>query len=44
MASSVLVVAINGGESVEDEDAGVVGEEEFTVESVVLLRNRTVGV
>ena len=44
MASSVLVLAINGGDRVEDDDAGVVGDEELMVESVVLLRNLTVGV
>jgi hypothetical protein len=43
-ASSVLVLAIKGGDKVDEDDAGVVGDEEFIVESVVLFRNLTVGV
>jgi hypothetical protein len=43
-ASSVLVLAINGGDNVDEDDAGVVGDVELIVESVVLLRNLTVGV
>jgi len=42
--SSVLVLAIKGGDKVDEDDAGVVGDEELIVESVVLLRNLTVGV
>ena len=43
----MLVLATNGGESVDDDDAGVVGDAELmfvVVESVVLLMNRTMGV
>jgi hypothetical protein len=41
------VLAIKGGDKVDEDDAGVVGDEEFIVvieESLVLLRNLTVGV
>lgn len=44
-ASPVLVVAINGGESVDDDEAGVAGDVELAVlGSVVFFKNRTVGV
>ena len=43
----MLVLATNGGERVDDDDAGVVRDAELmfvVVESVVLLMNRTMGV
>ena len=47
MASPVLVLATRGGDRVDDDEAGVVGEAELmvpVVNSLVLLMNRTMGV
>ena len=46
-ASPVLVLAVEGGDKVDEDDAGVVGDDEFSVamdEPLVLFRNLTVGV
>jgi hypothetical protein len=46
-AFPVLVLAVKGGDKVDEDDAGVVGDAEFIVvtdEFVVLLINRTIGV
>ena len=41
----MLVVAINRGDNVDEDDAGVVGDVELVVvDSVVFFRNLTVGV
>jgi hypothetical protein len=39
----ILVVAINGGDKVDEDDAGVVGDAELIFELVVLLIKRTIG-
>lgn len=43
LISPRLVLAVNGDEKVDAEDAGVAGDAELFVDSVVLLTNRTIG-
>jgi hypothetical protein len=42
-AFEILVLAIKGGDKVDEDDAGVVGDAEFIFEFVVLLIKRTIG-